>query len=270
MFKPSSAFVFPHLVFIKDVSFKSWSDSSKTTKLYKLDWTSYDAAIKKDYENHFVKCWPCETYAFVQTFNSYYESILQSLRFAVPQHYMDEIRRNTQMALSEWISRPFDTAIREMCLAPAIKYVEVAFKLLVDCAYDEDTQYFLRVDNKYVLPHMLLFRFWSHQTGSGMIMDHSDFGRLESRLASLKKHNIDFPGKDQEIASLEKFITFFANQAEEIQHAIVETQTGAKAPSKPGSVTTGPCIGPSIEGKGVLISPENTKTILQNKPSVYI
>jgi hypothetical protein len=56
-----------------------------------------------------------------------------------------------------------------------------------DCAYDEETNYFYRADNKYLLPHLLLFRFWQYQTGSGCILNHANFEKLESILAFRKQ-----------------------------------------------------------------------------------
>jgi hypothetical protein len=260
MYKPANAFVFPHLVFLKDVSFRSWSEQGKTTKLYKFDWEKFDEAILKEHIAWNAKSWPNTTFPFVQKFNSYYETILRSLRFAIPQHYLTEIRRMTQMAVMEWgVNRPFDTNIRDMCLGPAIKCIQVAFELIADCAYDEETNYFLRVDNKYVLPHMLLFRFWQHQTGSGMIMEHSDFNKIESRLGSLKRCTSKSPGMDNEIKSLEKFINFFAQQAEDIQSAFsdnVKMEVGGSA--------SGPVV---AESK----APENKSvTVLEKIPGVFI
>lgn len=239
MYKPATTFIFPHLVFLKDVSFKSWSDS-KTTKIYKLDWDSFDEAILKRHIARKANCWPSTEFKLVQKFDSYYETLLHSLRFAIPNDYLTEIRRMTQMALSVCgTSRTFDTDIREMCLGPAIECIKVAFKLIADCAYDESTNYFLRVNNKYLLAPMLLFRFWQHQTGSGVVADHSGFDKLESKYKEIryvKKCTSDIL---DEIYALDKFLTFFRGQADSIQNAISESNKLELG---------GSSSGPSIEG----------------------
>jgi len=225
MYKPSSVFVFPHLTFLKDVSFKSWSEQNKTTKLYKLDWDSFDCAILKRYIEWNEKYWPGMPLPFIHKFDDYYENLLQSLKFAIPNHYLTEIRRVTQKALLEWNQeRHFDTCVRDMCLGPAIKFIQVAFRLIADCTYDENTNYFFRANNKYLLDHMLMFRFWQHQTGSGNLEDHSDFDKLKSKLNWLKsiKNNPENwqERKNKEIASLERFLEHFKNQCNKIDKAL--------------------------------------------------
>lgn len=204
MFKPASSPVFPHLVFLKDVTFGTSQAKTSKTKLYKLDWQGFDSTINDKFQSDWKSVHIPDPEApikmpdlwllskkdipIVQIFNKQYEDILQSLLFAVPQNYAEEIRNSTQAAILEWNKeRHFDTVIREMCLKPAIKHIEVAFKLLCDCIYDEKTNYFSRTDNKYLLPHVLLFRFWQHQTGSGCIMNNSDFDTLRDKLTYLKK-----------------------------------------------------------------------------------
>jgi hypothetical protein len=223
MYKPASTFVFPRLVFLKDVSFRSWSEQSKTTKLYKLDWDGFDEAILKRHIDWNAQCWPSTKFPFIQKFDSYYEGLLQSLRFTISNNYLTEIRRMTQTAMTEWgINRPFDTNIKEMCHGPAIKCIQVAFELIADCAYDEKDNYFLRVDNKYLIAPLLMFRFWQHQTGSHMIGVNSDFHKLQSLLDGLKdnKNYFDEKVKVSEITSLDRFLGAFNGQAEAIQKVI--------------------------------------------------
>lgn len=244
MYKPAATFIFPHLVFLRDASFKSWSES-KTTKIYKLDWDSFDEAILKRHIARNAKCWPDTKFQSVQKFDSYYETLLHSLRFAIPNNYLTEIRRMTQMAMSEWgTSRTFDTDIREMCLGPAIECIRVAFNLISDCAYDENTNYFLRVNNKYLLAPLMLFRFWQHQTGSGLIADHSGFNKLESKYNWLKSNENCTAGILDEICALSKFMVFFKGQAESIQQAITSNSKLAE-----GGSHVGPVISESLEKK---------------------
>ena len=241
MYKPVTAFIFPHLVFLKDVSFKSWSEQNKT-KLYKLDWDSFDEAILKRHVEWNAKCWPSTKFSFIQKFDLYYEGLLQSLRFAIPNHYLTEIRRVTQTTMTEWgINRPFDTNIKEMCLGPAIKCIQVAFELIADCAYDEQTNYFLRIDNKYLIAPLLMFRFWQHQTGPGKIGEHSNFHNLLSRIDCFKT-NKNYPNEKawvSEIAALERFLKAFNDQAEAVQKAFSDNVKLETAGSNPVPVAAG-------------------------------
>jgi hypothetical protein len=250
MYKSISSPVFPHLFFVKDASFGSWNYSlSKTTKIYKLNWNNFDDIILKRHQEFNQKCWPNQSIPIVQKFDPHYEEILQSLKFAVPIHYMDAIHDATNSAMSEWNKeRRFDTNIREMCLQPAIKFVEVAFRLLCDCAYDEITNYFYRAENKYLLPHLLLFRFWQNQTGAGLIEEHAGFGELQLKLSWLKKQFLetqDDPtkttrrmprdGEEEEIKHLEKFLHSFNEQSTKVLNAHMFIYDD--------DVVTGPSIG---------------------------
>jgi hypothetical protein len=241
MYKSTVTYAFPRLVFLKDVSFKGWSDPNKTTKLYKLDWDGFDEVIKKRHTEHNAKCWPTSTIPLIQKFYIYYEDLLQSLKFALPTSYLNEIRRVTQAAEIEFsINRNFDTNIREMCHKPAISYTQVAFNLLCDCIYDEATNFYYRAENKYLIAPMLMFRFWQHQTGTGMIEKFSDFDELELRLLALKNVKNRCLGMEDEISSLEKFLYCFRDHAEKIQRAFSDN---TKLELGGSHIATGPSLG---------------------------
>jgi hypothetical protein len=252
MYKPASTHIFPHLVFLDEISLKSESD--KTTKLYKLDWDDFDSAVLKRHIDWNAKCWPDSSIPIIQKFDEYYEGILQSLRFAIPFSYLNEIRRVTQCAMIEWsIHRSFDTDIREMCLKPAIRYIETAFKLICDCAYDTGTKYYYRADNKYILAPMLLYRFWQHQTGSGRITDHAGFDSLKSRLAwaitvstSDTSQTISAEGIERsklEAEALKKFLNYFEDRSNKIQESFDNSiKIEVCGSASPGAVIQGPSI----------------------------
>jgi hypothetical protein len=185
MYKPATHPIFPHLVYLKDVNFKGWGSEGKekTTRLYRLDWEGLDLLRQQQHAEWNKKHWPDIIVSIDFKLNSYYEDLLQSLKFAIPHHYMDEIHENTQKTVIEWNKeRHFDTNIREMCLRPAIEYAHVAFELLYDCTFDEKTNYYLRAENKYILVHLLLYRFWMGQTGRGCVQKHAGFPELKEHL----------------------------------------------------------------------------------------
>lgn len=179
MLRSIHALYFPRLVHLEDTSFKSWSDSQKTTGIYKLDWNQIDELKKKRFLEHYSRCNPPQI-VFPGTLPSEYDQWVKNLLFAIPTHYMAEIRRCAKTALMEWgVERHFDTMIREICLEPAISYIFVAFRMLADCLYDSETNYFYRGDDKIIAPQALLYKFWSFQTGRGLVKGHAQFHRLE-------------------------------------------------------------------------------------------
>lgn len=50
MFRIPHNFIFPRLVSLKELKFKSWSNQDTTT-LYKLDWDTHDSKKLKRHEN---------------------------------------------------------------------------------------------------------------------------------------------------------------------------------------------------------------------------
>ena len=147
----------------------------------------------------------------------YYMEWMDKKLFCISASYMTEIKRNAMRAFEEWvvINRPFDTMIREMCLLPAIAHVAVAFKLIEDCAYNPSTKYFDRGDLNKILRYAMMFRFWSHQTGMGLIEDHSEFKILES-FTKKDCHHISEPIKKQIKKFLKAIEQFKKNMEKEM------------------------------------------------------
>ena len=93
--------------------------------------------------------------------------------FALDGGYLNEIRRCSQQAVQEWnVPRPFDTIIREMCLNVPQSYVNVSFSLLSDCIFDEGKGYWDR-GNRRESACIMLYKFWCHQSGRGLLTDRS-------------------------------------------------------------------------------------------------
>lgn len=198
--------IFPSLIRHDDVSFGSWSsDSSKTTAVYTIDWNKLDKykyeRFVEDAKRHSMP----DRYQFPGTLPEPYDSWVKGLEFSIPVRYLEEIRYNARMAQMIYCSpHPFDTMIREICCEPAIAHVFVAFRLIADCVYDRKKNYFYRGDDKILVPQALLYKFWSHQTGDGLIRDHAWFRRIEWLLDD--KHTQD-PGNDSATREVQKFIT---------------------------------------------------------------
>lgn len=174
---------FPTLRRIGDVNFKVWpsSSSTKTTDLYKLDWSSKDNACKRKHEAWVRKQYPDKEVLFFATLPEKYENQIQDLKFAIPTHYLKEIRENVRKGLMEWTrERIFDSRIREICMEPAISFLRVAFELLADCTYDDKENYFYRGNDKILIPYMMLYRFWTYQTSKEGVWYNSGCDRLQN------------------------------------------------------------------------------------------
>jgi hypothetical protein len=170
--------LFPSLVLINKVQFKSWNTNTndKTTFVYKLDWEKIDNIKKENWKRNKQQTSESE---FPGTLPQKYNKFVNDLQFSIPTQYMDEIRRNSRQAQLEWATnRHFDTTIKEICLQPSIEYAYVAFRLLTDCLYDPKTNYFYRGHNKSFATQALLYKFWAHQTGRSMIRNNAKFNKI--------------------------------------------------------------------------------------------
>ena len=183
---------FPKLVYLETVTLNH-PESPREISVFKLDWSKMDEILKKKHFEWKEKYWPKENIPYIEPLPEIYEKIISNLLFALDRNYLNEIHRCCRRANEEWnISRPFDTVIRDMCLEPAISCVYVAFKLLADCTFDNETKYFSRdYDLRFIVPHLMGYRFWCHQTGRGMIMEHSKIDKLTSGLPFYKKQLAD-------------------------------------------------------------------------------
>lgn len=217
MFRLRHRFVFPRLIQLGDVNFKSWSSRDKTP-LYKLDWDAHDEIINEHHQTWNRKCWPAKELPITINFPEPWESKLKGYRYAIPHEYMDAIHESTMKAELEWNQeRHFDTNIREMCLKPGISFIEVAFRLLSDCLYSEETNYFLRDPNKWSIGVTLhLIRFWQHQTGSGLVLNHSRFHEVESLLSFKESQYGSDEGDDNQTSELRRFVKFAKEHVETI------------------------------------------------------
>jgi len=109
-----------------------------------------------------------------------WDTKITELQFMLSPQYLKEIYDNVDQASLEWSShRPFDTMVRDFCVAPAIAHVYVAFKLICDCVYDPETRFYSRDSARILFPHAMCYKFWMNQTGCGLVQDHPYWHRVE-------------------------------------------------------------------------------------------
>jgi hypothetical protein len=188
MLRLDHGLLFPSLRRFGETSFKSWQDESKTTDLYTLYWDDIDKIKQDNFLHHSIT----SSSKFPGTLPKEYDDITKSFVFALPQKYVDEIKRQARTAQTEWSQNyQFDTNIREICLKPAITHIQVAFALLKDCLYDPSTNYFSRSPLKNITSQMMLYKFWSFQTGRSQVTRHSLIEDLEheSKLDNVNSEN---------------------------------------------------------------------------------
>jgi len=187
MLSDTSKLYFPKLVFDKAVTITHTVTSEmKPLNLYRLDWTRKVHKINSGQPE----------------LSSEYEELLTSLRFAISDGYIKEIRRCSRLAIHEWNTlRLLDNSLRPIYLLPAASYIEVAFRLLSDCAFDESKNYYYRREDKRILPYLLLYKFWKNQTSNSVIFNFAQFDELLTLSMNDKLY-------DYEIIEINKFLKY--------------------------------------------------------------
>lgn len=181
MFSFQNPLYFPKLVYLRDVSFKSWQEKGKTA-LFKLDWSEKERRFKQNFEKMIEtkKDKVNVDYSDFLDLPAVLDEWLKSFHFAIPSNYLTHIKTSTRSAVFERnLQYSFDTMIREICLIPAEAHIYVAFSLIDDCKYDLKTNYFYRREDSFLLKHTLLYKFWSGQTGRGLLWEKAKLDKLE-------------------------------------------------------------------------------------------
>lgn len=186
---------FPKLVFEKAVTISNSSSTEiKPLNLYTLSWFRKTSKCSNGYNE----------------LPEDYEYLLDSLRFAISDGYLKEIRRCSWSAVAEWNSiRLLDSSMKSVYLLSASAYIETAFKLLSDSLYDEETKYFYRKDDKKIIPYILLYKFWKNQTSNSLILNFVKASELITMTLNQKLFEGD-------LEQINKFLNF------------IETDLGAK------------------------------------------
>jgi hypothetical protein len=199
---------FPDLNIIKEVDNDKKIGEYKTLLICHLDWSNLDAYNKSKHISWIFNLNKHESqyskksidilideYIDWDEFNypTYYKDVYKKFQYIkIPKAYYQEIEYFKKMAIDEFNKkRPFDTTVRERCLNPAIEAVDLFFHLIYDSLvmFNEE---FRGTPNVDILKSLWLYRFWKHQTGSGMSVlrstkDMDKFQKLIGRSTELKK-----------------------------------------------------------------------------------
>lgn len=203
---------FPELKYEGKRNFKSWG-SSKQTSIFSLNWKSFDSSLIIDHHIWVDQCG--KSIKFTEALPHKYEKWLNGFLFSIPENYLNEIIRCSRIAMMEWSrALPFDTNIREMCMETAETYIKIAFKLIADCAYDSKKNYFYRGVDKSILSNVMRYRFWTHQTGSGLIWKKAEFHNIQETLRGLKESGIDNALADLYSITIDDFLDHEAGKSE--------------------------------------------------------
>ena len=184
---------FPKLVWCKEVA--TATPRSRKHNIFQLDWDAHEArlrAIHEKWQDRLKNSSTAKREKWEPALLEPWAGIVREQKYAIDERYRDAIRDHSEQAVSGWGEngdRSFDTYIRDMCLEPAICHVAVAFKLLVDCTFDEKTKQFSR-DRPYWLSQALLYTFWHKQTGAGLLWEHSEMDELEEKVARLSASRV--------------------------------------------------------------------------------
>lgn len=189
MLNNTSKLFFPKIEFEKSTELNHNSGDNKIVNLYYLDWTHKE---KK-----------CNNGESELPFR--YEEKIKSLKFAISDGYLKEIRRTSWASVEELnMMRSVDSSMRHLYLKPAVAFVAVAFWLLSDSIFDVETNFYHRKSDKIILPHLLLYKFWKNQrqVPSSMIMDYTEIPELMT-IASNEELS-----EEQEL-HINEFLSFF-------------------------------------------------------------
>jgi hypothetical protein len=179
--------------------------------IYSLDWSSFDKRLNDKHVLWLHNHHPNADIPFMSGLPKKYEETAQSLRFALDVNYLAEIQRFAREASASWSTlRPFDSAIRDLCLKPAIASIGVAFKLLADCICSDHSPRSNDPAN-YFAPHMLLHKFWFHQTGGALVERNAEIPALRSYLEHCVRTDLQEP-----LGAFLKALDAYAEQREKV------------------------------------------------------
>ena len=169
MFKNVHKLCFP---FLRKVG--EHNKNGRKIDIFKLDWTEKDRICKEKFNRWSSKYHTDKDLIYIEDLPEQYESMVQNTTFAIPNNYLIGIRKYTRLGMHERNDPACsaDTAVREICLYPAIAYIETAFRLIIDCMYDGDECL------KPIFINILLYKFWSHQIGDGNLFKNSKMDNL--------------------------------------------------------------------------------------------
>lgn len=184
--------VFPELKIIND----KWYVDSTYDKFYlcELDWSMLDSWKINGFVNNIrgritKPLSEVESVAFDTLIkdndwqNWLYPTELEPLyknfqQFVVPQSYYKEIEHYKNLALSERDRKTgLDTNVRDRVFEVSETAVKIYFYLIYDAIYMWNTKLFtdqfFKQGDLELMQSLWLYRFWKHQTGSGLVINKS-------------------------------------------------------------------------------------------------
>lgn len=168
----------PRLVFLD----KQIRVNKSTLPLFKLDWDSVDQYKADEYatwkEEYWKKTNTGES-ARPGTLPPEYDEKVKNLTFAISNSYKREIMHYATLFVAERTrDRKFDTCVRDRCLRTSVAAMQTAFYLLKDCLYHEEVNGWYRGPYKELYLYAMQYKFWRLFTGSGLVAEFAELGRL--------------------------------------------------------------------------------------------
>lgn len=166
------------LPFLKKVNEVKVNHPEKSFKgsLFKLDWNYIDSNKFSNFKS-FLNDWNINDYTEVRrrypgVTSSKNLKFTDGMRFLIKDDYLNQIRYHIFQAYDNLVNiRLSDTMIRDYCAKASHTNVQIAFFLLADCLFDEKKSYFDRNYNLRMITSSLLWRYWSFNTGRGLLLD---------------------------------------------------------------------------------------------------
>jgi len=185
MYRNVHKVIFPYLRKVNETMEYPWNKGRKTD-IFKLDWSEKDRICKEKFNRWIAKYHTDKDLIYIEDLPEQYENIVQNVTFAIPNNFLIGIRKYTRLGMHEWNDPACsaDVSVREICLYPAIAYIETAFRLIINCIYDGD-EYL-----KTIFINILLYKFWSHQINDKDVWDNAKMDIL-CYLRECENHDLD-------------------------------------------------------------------------------
>lgn len=205
-------FVYPRLV-LKDLDISPMpphatrEDIVARYSMCVLDWERQEDVVRLRFEQHDARK-NNPDWVYTPTLPEPYDTIVKAAVFAINKDFLNEITRNVQCAWKEFNTwrRLGSSNLSELGWGAGIEHLWYAFYLLGDCAYDSETNWFVRGPKKSILQFAMPFKFWGHQTGDGMIWEHAKLDRLRKWNDAWGRLRHDDPNAQAEWVEIEAFL----------------------------------------------------------------